>query len=491
MNSKEFFASYFIEEQNQYSSNILRNNFEYIRANFSHIYDELMASTMFCEDDIKPSERIYLFVNDIKAIPRCYCGNKLTFRSNRYSEYCSIRCSSNSDKKKADIANTNKQKYGVKCNLQLIEKRPAKERYTLCKDHGVSHYMQIPEKRAKALEKRRQNYLNTLPDEVKTKESLINLLETHGTVERVQTITGVIRDTIFRLIDEFGIEYKPKLSYRGQEDALYKSIKSVYNDKIERNKRCLEGQEIDIFLPDINIGFEYNGNYWHSSGYKETTYHQTKSLLAIENNIRLFHVYEFEQDKTIQYIIEHLLHKKNMIYGRKCDIRHVNKEQEREFLDKYHLQGYVASSICLGLYYDDELISLMSFGTSRFDDRYEFELIRYCIKFGYGIHGGKERLFNYFVKTYEPQSIISYSSLDYFNGEIYEKLGFKNNGLTKPSYLYVNRQNRVASRYQVQKHRLHKFLKQVDMNLTEEQNMLYSGYMKIYKAGHQRFIWNE
>lgn len=54
------------------------------------------------------------------------------------------------------------------------------------------------------------------------------------------------------------------------------------------NKRC----EIDIYIPSLNIGFEIDGNYWHSEHKRDKQCQQNKSLQCLKCNIGLFHVYE-------------------------------------------------------------------------------------------------------------------------------------------------------------------------------------------------------
>lgn len=49
------------------------------------------------------------------------------------------------------------------------------------------------------------------------------------------------------------------------ENDIYIFIKNNYKNKIVRNNRnVLENMEIDIWLPDINIGIECDGTYWHA-----------------------------------------------------------------------------------------------------------------------------------------------------------------------------------------------------------------------------------
>lgn len=66
------------------------------------------------------------------------------------------------------------------------------------------------------------------------------------------------------------------------------------------------------------------------------------------------------------------------IYARKTICKEVSYNESKIFLDENHIQGNCISKYRYGLYYNDELISIMTFGKSRFKD--EFELLRFCNK---------------------------------------------------------------------------------------------------------------
>ena len=78
-----------------------------------------------------------------------------------------------------------------------------------------------------------------------------------------------------------------------------------YTGTITHNNRTIiRPKEIDIYLPDLKIGIEYNGTYWHSieSGIDKYA-HRNKSLACRKLNIRLIHVFEFEDlDEQIKLL---------------------------------------------------------------------------------------------------------------------------------------------------------------------------------------------
>lgn len=71
------------------------------------------------------------------------------------------------------------------------------------------------------------------------------------------------------------------------------------NLTIQKHRRDLftnSSFEIDLFLPEKNIGVEYHGLYWHSSTKKKNyqTYHNYKYNLAVEEGITLIQIFEDE-----------------------------------------------------------------------------------------------------------------------------------------------------------------------------------------------------
>lgn len=174
-----------------------------------------------------------------------------------------------------------------------------------------------------------------------------------------------------------------------------------------------------------NILIEVNPSSTHNSTWglygcspTEKNYHQTKTYLAEENGYRCIHVWDWDYPKRV---IE-LLKSRQTIYARKCAIRMLSVKEESKFLNEIHLQGYIKSSFSCGLFYDNELVSVMTFGNPRYNKNFEWELLRYASR--YNVVGGAERLFHYFCSSVSPSSIISYCDRSKFTGNIYTKLGF-------------------------------------------------------------------
>lgn len=275
---------------------------------------------------------------------------------------------------------------------------------------------------------------------------------------------------------------------RGYIESLgYQSIKT---------RQILKPLEIDIFIPELNLGIEYNGNYWHSENKLFTNnkdgkkYHQDKTLLAHSKDIKFIQIFEHqwkENPQIFKSVIANHLGKSIKIYARKCKI--IELDNCTQFLDNNHLQGSCGSSKKLGLIHDGELVSVMTFGKSRFNKNYEYELLRFCNKLNTTIVGGASKLLKYFEDNYKPKSMISYANLQWSNGNLYSQLQFSNVGFSSPNYWWI-RGNQVLQRYTCQKHKLSSLLgsDNFDINLTEKENMENNGYYRLFDCGNLIFI---
>jgi hypothetical protein len=174
------------------------------------------------------------------------------------------------------------------------------------------------------------------------------------------------------------------------------------------------------------------------------------------------------------------------IFARKCTINKVDNKTAKQFLLNNHLQGHTPSYVNIGLYYENELVSLMTFGKSRYNKNYQYELIRFCNKINTLVTGGASKIFSHFNKTYNPESIISYADLRYSNGALYEKLGFNKLKNSTPNYFYFHKSDtsKLTNRVQFQKHKLKNKLDIYNSELTEYQNMLNNGYDRIWDCGN-------
>jgi len=281
-----------------------------------------------------------------------------------------------------------------------------------------------------------------------------------------------------------------------KEKELLNFIKSIYIGEILTSWR--DGLEIDIYLPQLKLGFEFNGLYWHSDERLDKNYHLNKTILAEKYGIRLIHIFDddwINKNTIIKSKIYNLLiYDYIKIYARKCIIKEIYDNDKSKFLNENHIQGDDKSSVKIGAYYNDELVAVMTFGKPRkvlgYNGGNFYELIRFATnKKVIGI-GGK--LLKYFIKIYKPIKIITYADRCWtteLEDNLYIKLGFSKVSETSPNYWYIVNGNKVH-RFNFRKNVLPFKLKTFDPILTEWENMQLNGYNRIWDCGNYKYELN-
>lgn len=259
------------------------------------------------------------------------------------------------------------------------------------------------------------------------------------------------------------------------------------------------GIEIDIFLPDFNIGIEYDGLRWHSEwfAHKDRNYHITKTNICNKAGIQLIHIFEDEWESKKDIVKSKLLSLCNVnkikIPARKCDVRLIDKQIGNEFCKKYHLQGVGKGKYHIGLYYQDELISVIVvsklrnfINNSTVSISNVYELNRFCTKSGYTVIGGFAKMIK-FISTNitEIDNLISYADLRWStDNNIYTRNNFKLERKSPPNYWYL-KNNKRYHRYNFTKYNIVKM--GGDPNLSESVNMKNYGYDRIWDCGTLKY----
>ena len=268
------------------------------------------------------------------------------------------------------------------------------------------------------------------------------------------------------------------------------------NVKVEVSNRTIldNNNEIDLFLPEYNIGIECDGLYWHCEKFKSPTYHLSKTKECEEKGIRLIHIFEDEwsdKKELMKTMLRTFLGKlSDKIYARKCMIKQVSSPDKRSFLNANHIQGNCQSLINLGLYYNGNLVSLMTFGKPRINmggDKTEgtWELVRFCNKSNFIVNGGASKLLKEFIKEYHPKKIVSYADKRWSTGNLYKKIGFTRIKDSKPNYFYIinnHRENRFKYRKSVLVN------EGFNKNKSEHEIMLERGIYRIYDCGCKVYV---
>lgn len=437
------------------------------------------------------SELIYLIANDMTGKPRCTCDTVITTFinfNNGYNKFCSAKCRNTNPElvkqKVSAYVKTVKEKYGVD-NISQLKSIKDKKSKTMLTNYGVEYNSQRPEIRRQI-----SDMMQTKIHITKIKDGLIkslgvsnpsldkdvvNARRTTFDNKKIDRLIeyGILFDMDFMsYTDDYDIKYHCKkcdsdfttnyqllhlrkdsgrvictvcnptlkgTSYLEKE--LIDFVKSNYAGQIILNDRTLlNGKELDIYLPDIQVAIEFNGLYWHSELEKPKNYHLNKTVMCNGLGIQLIHVFEDDwiyKTHITKSRLLNKLHKSILVYARKCDIRMVDAIHTKQFLNNHHIQGWCVSDINVGLYHENELVSIMTFGNRKISSKSQFELLRFCNKINVRVAGGASKLFNYFKLNFDIDTVLSYADYSWSSGNLYKELNFKYLRNTDVNYWWV------------------------------------------------------
>lgn len=379
-----------------------------------------------------------------------------------------------SDEIRNKIISTNLEKYGVKSTLSL----------DYIKDLRLSSFL------SKNKNSITEKYSNLLKKDYKiTNYDSGNFIINHNDHEFIISVK-LLYDRLKHDDCEICTICKPINSSESSHELNLSNWLEEFIEIERKNKKILNGQELDIYIPSKKVAIEFNGLYWHSELFKSKTYHLNKTNKCLENDIDLLHIFEDDWVNKKEIVKSIILNKigylTNKLWARKCKIKDVSLQEAKYFLIKNHIQGYARCKYKIGLYYENELVSLMTFGERKTNSKTEFELIRFCNKVNTNIIGSASKIFNFFIKNYNyTGTIVSYADISLFNGSIYERLGFKLVHITKPNYYWVV----SGVRYHRFKFNKKKLVNKLgfDNNKTEVQIMNEMGSYKIWSCGQKRY----
>lgn len=529
------------------SPNRLREKY-FVKYNID-LYNEISSYTK--NIDVPFKQKIWHWVNSINDYVYCIqCDiNRVSFKMNwkdGYKDFCSNKCSSNSEQFKVKSEKTLIERYGVS-HYSKTDEYVKKVRETSKIKYGVDNYSKTKE----FVDKSKKTYLDrygvdsyTKTDEYVSK-SKKTCLDKYGVDSYVKTdefkkrfkktclekygvdhvYKSFLHRSSFKICNDINyIGYQNSMNlfrcnkghefeistdnYYGRlnnninlcticnpigdmrsikENELFRFIKQIYNGVVIKSYR--DGLEIDIYIPELKIGFEFNGLYYHSNKFKDKNYHLDKTNYFKEKGIRIIHIWEDDwvnkRPIVESMVINFLGLTNNKIFARKCEvIELIDSKIVKDFLNENHIQGNDRSVKNFGLYYNGELLSIMTFNKSEGRKKMlynEWNLSRFCNKLNYNIVGGASKLLKYFISKYNPTRIISYADRDWSFGGLYLKLDFSIINETLPDYKYIidgvkkHKQNFTKKRLRI------------GDNISESKYMSINNINKVYDCGKIKF----
>jgi hypothetical protein len=484
---------------------------KYLSQHYPDLYKKMMEFKLKINDSEKETfkELIYRYYKKDTENKKCSCGNDPKFISieKGYSKYCSTKCSNINSVEKVkesklinhgDPNYNNKEKFTrsmSKKSKEEMQEILEKRRSTKLKKYGDPNYTNVK----KIQESKRESIIGNIRKKTETYDvDVIEILENSAYLIKCNKcnkesalLNSRINSRLRKKTDPCPVCRNHNDGTSTPENEIYDYIRSL-GFVPEKNVRGKLGRyEIDIFIPEINIGFEYNGLFWHSEINTESSYHRNKINLAAEKGIKLINIWEDEWEykrEIVKSRIKQILGVQGKtIYARKCILKKVNKEETKKFLNENHLQGSCTYQYSMGLYFNNELVSICTFGRRKISGSTQNELLRFCNILYHHIPGAFSRFIkNYFDKVSESE-LITFADRSWSpdTNNIYTKNGFEHLYSTRPNYWYIVNKKRVH-RYNYRKDVLVR--KGYDETLSEREIMKKIGINRIYDCGQNKYI---
>ena len=471
------------------------------------VLQQLIDSTDYLPEETPVKVRYYHLVHG-PEVPKCICGAPAAFHGAAYVEFCSKKCADADPNRINKINKTKEERYGTNYKEVLLDqiKKTNLERY------GVEFPLQNKDIKAKT-----SGFTNE--SRIKAKERLV---ERFGVASGNANLSSEIKTqldananrlhyeeqwTITAIAKHYGVSNIAVISRLsgdvkrfGRSALEIKALRYVLSldsnlEVVTNDRTQLKPKEIDLWIPSKGIGIELHGNYYHSDLRQvDRNLHIDKAILAESKGIRLIQLFEsdMESDKW-KGIVRTALGYNKKLPARRTEVKHITKQEAQSFLTEHHFQGAgISPTIAYGLYSNDVLVQVMTFGPSRYNKSCEWELLRNASRVGLTVVGGSSKLFTAFIKQYNPSSVISYCDRRLFTGNGYKQMGFSLSHHSNPSYHYFHTKDqtlRMYHRSHFQKHKLPSLLETFDPDLTEWENMVANGWNRIFDCGNSVWIW--
>jgi hypothetical protein len=450
--------------------------------------------------DISSEEYYLKFLGKEELCQECHMKSKFKNLVSGYQKYCSSICCNNDAEKKNLVSEMRKKEWNDNNHSITVRQKISNTIKSLWNDkNSIYHTEGFRKNLSLSLRNNWNDWrIDKLPDICK--EYGFELI---GSVNDAHSI-GLFKclkcnkefQTIWNYIQAG--KHCPYCCPNGiseAENEIYDFISTKINEEIIRNTTSIiSPKELDIFLPTKNIAIEYNGLWSHSAncewGKKDRKYHLYKTVECEKKNIRLIHIFEdewlFKKD-IVKSRIENILNiqNKEKIYARNCEVKEISTEEKNIFLDQFHLQSSDKSNIKLGLFSNNELVSVMTFSKGKIAkgskvEEDVWELSRFCSSLNYNVIGSAGKLLTYFKRNFSWKRIFSYADRRWSVGNLYYKIGFNLEHITNPNYWYLKDGKRIH-RFSLRKN------KEENSELTEFQLRESQGYNWIWDCGNYKF----
>jgi len=260
---------------------------------------------------------------------------------------------------------------------------------------------------------------------------------------------------------------------------IFEFVKSIDPTVAMNVRSVIAPLELDIWSASSNFAIECNGLYWHSMGGNGNEWiHALKTKKCLEQGIRLLHLFEDEWFQRREIVESMIKNKMNVppprrLFARDLVVGPVASKESRDFFGHNHLDGGAKSSVTIGLYSDDELVSAMSLRTPHHRRWKEWgEVSRFATAIDTHVVGGFSRLTNHALRHSfldDKRGLMSYVDTRHGDGHSYEVSGWNFCCETRNRFWWTDYHDRI-----------NRFMIRATEEMTEAEVAIAAGLTRIY-----------
>ena len=415
------------------------------------------------------------------------------------------------------IKKTNLERYGVEYPLQSKEIRD-KCKYTASQKYGVDNIFKLPSTWDKIRETCLMKY--GVPHHNQSeilkqrhKQKRYDYLKSIGIDQTIgimmgPTKYGMVSDaclmaqsngtvTVEMLKQEFADYHNAMrhlgIARTGNITAPHQIILDFLDkhniEYITNTRSVIKPKEIDIWIPEHNVGIEVNGLYWHKSDDYEDR-HLVKFNLARKHGVKLLQFTDRDIFDRLDLVKSMILSKlgllPNRIMARKCRIISVPRHIAIEFLERCHYQKRTTNAAKhIGLVNNDKLVAIIGYTMRGKECRIE----RFACELNTNVVGGYSKLEKEITRQESVNRLVTFSLGLISDGSLYSRNGYETEGYSKHAEWYVTDTKQLYNRQQFMKYKLKdKFGDGYDPNKTERENIIANGYWLYFGAGITKWV---
>ena len=223
------------------------------------------------------------------------------------------------------------------------------------------------------------------------------------------------------------------------EKELFDFISQYYKCQAN-NRKVLKGKELDIYIPSIKMGIEYNGLYWHSDS-KIKTSHFEKLNLSAKKDTHIIFIYENDwvnRQEATKNKIKDLLKIKEKDFYEVCfvdlDITEDYSEEIVKYFNEASLERFIKKYGYYVMRLQEKIVGIASFITYK-GDKLITEILR-------PIDSTQTDYYTNFIKYFQnkEESFRVLASLDWLDDLYLNNLSANFENLIKPKKLYIHGQ---------------------------------------------------